>query len=108
MIIDNACSSIVPHHSAIGSGPLSSPNHSKRAVSQPLEQLKLRLSDQAGERSSRITAGWGRTGRRPLGKGLLGVGVGSFHRKHLQTNKGMKEKYVFSLRTHTLNNQPIN
>ena len=75
------------HHSAVGSGPLSSPHHPECAVSEPLEQLQLRLSDQAGERGGSVATGWCRAGRRTLREGLLGVGVRSFHRKHLQEQK---------------------
>lgn len=43
------CAETVSHHSAVGSGPFSSPHHPERAVPEPLEQLQLRLSDQARE-----------------------------------------------------------
>lgn len=72
------------YHSAVGSGPLSPPHHTKRAVSQPLKQLQLRLPDQAGERSSRLAIGWGLAGWRSLGERLLGIGVGSLYGKHLE------------------------
>jgi len=80
------------HHSAVGPGPLSSPHHSEGAVAQTLQQLKLRLPDQAGERGARVAAGRRRAGgRRPRGEGLLGVGVGSLDRKHLRRNRRSSE-----------------
>lgn len=79
--------SLLSHHSVVGSGPLSPSNHPKRAVSQPLKQLQLRLPDQAGEGSSCLAVGRCLFARRPLGKRLLGVRFGSLHGKNLQANK---------------------
>lgn len=88
------------HHSAVGPGPLSSAHHAERAVAQPLEQLQLRLPDQAGEGGGRLAAAAAavqgladgrRRRRRPMGEGLLGVGVGALHRKHLQQDANGKK-----------------
>lgn len=73
------------HHSAVGCSPLSSPHHPECPVSKPLKQLKLRLSNQAGERGPWLTTGRGRGRRCPVG--LLCVSVRSFHWKHLQGQK---------------------
>lgn len=74
-------------HSAVGRGPLPSPHHPERAVPEALQQLQLRLSDQAGERGSRLAAGWTRQGRRPRGEGLRGVRVETLHWEDLQAHQ---------------------
>lgn len=71
------------HHAAAGAAPLSPAHHPERAVPEALEHLQLRLLDEAGERGARLCRS--RAGGLGLGgEGLLGVGLGTFHRKHLQ------------------------
>lgn len=85
----------VSHHSAVGTGPLSSPHHPERAISEPLKQLQLRLSDQAGERGGSLATGCDNAGRSPLRQGLLGVAVGSFNWEHLRAQKQKLVTVVF-------------